>query len=188
VSVSHLVLGGARSGKSRFAVALLAPRSRVVFVATARAGDRDMAQRIRRHREERPSHWQTVEEPYDLIGALTRLDGRADAVLVDCVTFWVANRLLRGDADEVILDQGAALAKFIGGSSCDLTFVSNEVGEGVHPETADGLRFRDLLGLVNQRLAAACDGVTLMVAGLPLTIKAPVAPGAARSENAQQAP
>ncbi len=186
--VSHLVLGGARSGKSRFAVAQLAPRARVVFVATAQAGDHGMAQRIRRHREERPSHWQTVEEPYDLVAALGRLDGRADAVLIDCVTFWVANRLLRGDNDEVILGQGAALAALIGRRPCDLTFVSNEVGEGVHPETADGLRFRDLLGLVNQCLATACDRVTLMVAGLPLTIKAPLAMGASKPDIAQQAP
>jgi len=188
VSLSHLVLGGARSGKSRFAVAQVAPRARVVFVATAQAGDRDMAQRIRRHRAERPAHWETVEEPYDVAGALARLDGRADAVLVDCITFWVANHLLRGDADEVILGQGEALVKLIGQSPSDLTLVSNEVGEGVHPETADGLRFRDLLGLVNQRLATACDRVTLMVAGLPLTIKAPMAIGASRPDSAPQAP
>jgi adenosylcobinamide kinase / adenosylcobinamide-phosphate guanylyltransferase len=185
---SHLILGGARSGKSRFAVAQLARRARVAFIATAQAGDRDMAQRIRRHRDERPSHWDTIEEPHDVVGALDKLDGRADAVLVDCVTVWVANRLLRGDTDEVILGQGAALAAFIGRRPCDLILVSNEVGEGVHPETAQGLRFRDLLGLVNQRLAAVCDHVTLMVAGLPLTIKAPVVTGASRSDVAQQAP
>ncbi len=186
--LSHLILGGARSGKSRFAVAQLVSRSRVAFVATAQAGDRDMAQRIRRHRADRPPHWETIEEPLDLVGALDKLDGRADAVLIDCVTVWVANRLLRGDADEVILGQGAALAAFIGRRPWDVVLVSNEVGEGVHPETAQGLRFRDLLGLVNQRLAAACDQVTLMVAGLPLTIKAPVATGASRSDVAQQAP
>ncbi|OLC00224.1 MAG: bifunctional adenosylcobinamide kinase/adenosylcobinamide-phosphate guanylyltransferase [Candidatus Rokubacteria bacterium 13_1_40CM_68_15] len=186
--LSHLILGGARSGKSRFAVAQLAPRTHVVFIATAQAGDRDMAQRIRRHRAERPSHWETIEEPYDLVGALAKLDGRADAVLVDCVTVWVANRLLRGDSDEVILGQVAALAAFIGRRSCDVMLVSNEVGEGVHPETVDGRRFRDLLGLVNQRLAAACEQVTLMVAGLPLPIKAPVVTGASRSDVAQQAP
>ena len=186
--LSHLILGGARSGKSRFAVAQFVSRSRVAFVATAQAGDRDMAQRIRRHRADRPPHWETIEEPLDLVGALDKLDGRADAVLIDCVTLWVANRLLRGDADEVILGQGAALAAFIGRRPWDVVLVSNEVGEGVHPETASGLRFRDLLGLVNQRLAAVCDQVTLMVAGLPLTIKLPVATGASRSDVAQQAP
>src|SRR5262249_48601254 len=100
----------------------------------------------------------------------------------------VANRLLRGDTDEVILGQGAALAAFIGRRPCELILVSNEVGEGVHPETAQGPRFRDLLGLVNQRLALACDQVTLMVAGPPLPIKTPVAAGAWRVDVAQQAP
>lgn len=188
MSLAHLVLGGARSGKSRFAVAQHTSRARVVFVATAQAADRDMAQRIRRHRDERPLQWQTVEEPYDLVGALAQLDGRAEAILVDCITLWVANRLLRGDPDEVILGQGAALAALIAQRHSDLTLVSNEVGDGVHPETVDGLRFRDLLGLVNQRLAAACDRVTFMVAGLPLTIKAPAAIGAPLRDIAQQAP
>jgi adenosylcobinamide kinase/adenosylcobinamide-phosphate guanylyltransferase len=92
---------------------------------------------------------------------------------VDCLTVWVANQLLRGDSDETILAETGRLAALIEGSSRPLTLVSNEVGEGVHPETESGLRFRDLLGLVNQRIAAACGRVTLMVAGLPLTVKAP---------------
>jgi len=188
VSLSHLVLGGVRSGKSRFAIAQFVPRSRVTFVATAEPGDADMAQRIRRHREERPAHWVTVEEPYDLVGALERLNGRADAVLVDCLTLWVANRLLRGDGDDVILAQGAALATLVDRRRSEVVLVSNEVGEGVHPETADGRRFRDLLGLVNQRVAAACDRVTLMVAGLPLTVKDAAPVVAARPESAHQAP
>lgn len=188
MSLSHLVLGGVRSGKSRFAIAQFAPRARVTFVATAEPGDADMARRIRRHRDERPAHWATVEAPHDLVGALEHLDGRADAVLVDCLTLWVANRLLRGDADDEILGQSAALATLVGRRRADLVLVSNEVGEGVHPETADGLRFRDLLGLVNQRVATACDRVTLMVAGLPLTIKDAAPVVAARPESAQQAP
>ncbi|HEV8639631.1 MAG TPA: bifunctional adenosylcobinamide kinase/adenosylcobinamide-phosphate guanylyltransferase [Methylomirabilota bacterium] len=174
MGTTHLVLGGARSGKSRFAIASQPHHARVAFVATAEAGDAAMAQRIARHRAERPGHWLTVEEPCALVASLGRLAGRAiDAVVVDCLTLWVANRLLRGDADEAILGEGAELAALIARRPWDLTLVSNEVGEGVHPESADGLRFRDLLGLVNQRVAAACDRVTLMVAGLPLTIKAP---------------
>jgi adenosylcobinamide kinase/adenosylcobinamide-phosphate guanylyltransferase len=171
---THLVLGGARSGKSRFALASQPPHRRVAFVATAEPRDADMAARIARHRAERPAHWLTVEEPRALVAALGRLEGRADAVLVDCLTLWVANRLLRGDPDRDILAEADALAALVAGRPYDLTLVTNEVGEGVHPETADGLRFRDLLGLVNQRVAAAADRVTLMVAGLPLTIKAPV--------------
>ena len=93
--------------------------------------------------------------------------------IVDCLTLWVANRLLRGDRDDAILDEANALARLIGRRRSSFTVVSNEVGEGVHPETAAGLRFRDLLGGVNQRVAAACDTVVLMVAGIPLTIKTP---------------
>jgi adenosylcobinamide kinase/adenosylcobinamide-phosphate guanylyltransferase len=173
LATSHFVLGGARSGKSRFAVATLADRRRVTFVATAQAGDRDMAERIARHRAERPPHWLTIEEAFAVPARLTALSPETDAVLVDCVTVWVANLLLRGDGDADILAAGAELAALVGRPRVDLTLVSNEVGEGVVPATADGVRFRDLLGSVNQRLAAACDRVTLMVAGLPLTIKTP---------------
>lgn len=180
---SVFVLGGARSGKSRYAVTGHPWRGRVAFLATARAGDADMARRIARHRAERPAGWTTVEEPYELAARLTELVARHDGVVVDCLTFWVANRMLRGDADEAVLAEAERLASLVAARRADLVVVSNEVGEGVHPETADGLRFRDLLGLVNQRLAAACDRVVLMVAGLPLTVKAPVP-----DESAVQAP
>jgi adenosylcobinamide kinase/adenosylcobinamide-phosphate guanylyltransferase len=174
VGSSHLVLGGARSGKSRFAVASQpAAARRVVFIATAEARDADMADRIARHQADRPRHWQTVEAPYALAQALERLDRRTDAVIVDCLTLWVANRLLRGDGEAEILAEADAIARGLAGRAYDATLVTNEVGEGVHPETAAGLRFRDALGLVNQRMAAVVDRVTLMVAGLPLTIKAP---------------
>ncbi|MGH7334229.1 MAG: bifunctional adenosylcobinamide kinase/adenosylcobinamide-phosphate guanylyltransferase [Candidatus Rokuibacteriota bacterium] len=171
---SLLVLGGARSGKSRFAVASQPPHGRVTFVATAQAGDGDMAARIRRHRAERPPAWRTVEEPFDLVVSLTAIARGPDAIVVDCLTVWAANRMLRGDRDEVILAEADALAELMRRRPCTLTIVSNEVGEGVHPESRDGLRFRDLLGVVNQRVAAAADRVVLMVAGLPLDVKVPL--------------
>jgi adenosylcobinamide kinase/adenosylcobinamide-phosphate guanylyltransferase len=170
---SHLILGGARSGKSRFALAGLRDGRGVVFVATAVAGDADMAARIARHRAERPRHWITVEEPLALPSRLASVAREADHVLVDCVTVWIANLLLRGDGDADILAAADEVAALAGRGAVDLTLVSNEVGEGVVPATVDGIRFRDLLGFTNQRLAAACDRVTLMVAGLPLTIKHP---------------
>jgi adenosylcobinamide kinase/adenosylcobinamide-phosphate guanylyltransferase len=170
---SHLILGGARSGKSRFALAGARDHARVAFLATSQARDADMANRIARHRAERPAHWRTVEEPFELPARLAALAGEVDALVVDCVTVWVANLLLRGDRDDAILAAGDAVAALAARRLVDLTLVSNEVGEGVVPATADGVRFRDLLGFVNQRLAAACDRVTLMVAGLPLTIKTP---------------
>ena len=168
---SLFVLGGARSGKSRFAVDSNRSRARVTFLATAQAGDADMAVRIARHRAERPSHWRTVEAPHDLVDRLRACCADADAVVVDCLTFWVANRMLRGDADEWIVKLGEELAATLALGPADVTLVSNEVGAGVHPATPDGRRFRDLLGSVNQRVAAAADRVVLMVAGLPLTVK-----------------
>lgn len=181
---SLFIVGGARSGKSRFAVASQPPRAKIAFVATARAGDADMAARIARHRAERPAHWLTIEEPFDLGPRLRELAGTVDGVVVDCLTVWVANRLLRGDGDKVILDEAEALAELATAARYALTVVSNEVGEGVHPETAAGIRFRDLLGRVNQRIAAACDRVVLMVAGIPLPIKTP----ASIPDRAHQAP
>ena len=189
---SLFILGGARSGKSRFAVSDPALAGRVAFVATARATDDDMARRIARHRAERPREWKTVEEPYDLVARLTELEDTFDAVVVDCLTLWVSNRLLRGDTDDAILDEAEAFAKLIGHRTTSVTVVSNEVGEGVHPETAMGRRFRDLLGGVNQRVAAACDRVVLMVAGVPLTIKAVATPspasGYVKPDDALQSP
>ena len=174
---SHLILGGARSGKSRYALTDVPSHARVAFVATAQAGDGDMAVRIARHRAERPRHWLTIEEPFALGVRLAACAAEVDHVVIDCVTVWVANLLLRGDAEDDILAAGEALAALATRGMSGLTLISNEVGEGVVPATADGVRFRDLLGFVNQRLAAACDRVTLMVAGLPLTIKPPSASG-----------
>ena len=168
---SMFVLGGARSGKSRFAVASHHHVGRVTFLATAQAHDADMATRIARHRAERPAHWRTLEEPYDLVPCLRACGSDADAVIVDCLTLWVSNLMLRGDADEWIVKQADDLAALLSLREIAATLVSNEVGEGVHPPTAEGRRFRDLLGFVNQRVAAAADRVVLMVAGLPLGVK-----------------
>ncbi|HET8578455.1 MAG TPA: bifunctional adenosylcobinamide kinase/adenosylcobinamide-phosphate guanylyltransferase [Methylomirabilota bacterium] len=169
---SHLILGGARSGKSRYALAeATSERRRTAFLATARAQDGDMAARIARHRGERPDSWTTLEEPHDLVAACRRLAIRHDLILIDCLTLWVSNLLERGDSDEAVLAAADDLAKLIGERTVSLILVSNEVGAGVHPPTEIGLRFRDLLGMVNQRVAAAAERVTLMVAGLPVVVK-----------------
>ena len=169
---SLFVLGGARSGKSRHAIAAQPARARVAFIATAEPGDPDMTARIARHRAERPPHWTTIEEPVDLAARIRALRG-IDAAIVDCITLWISNLMLRGDPDEAILGAADGLARLLPACAFDVTLISNEVGEGVHPETEAGLRFRDLLGSVNQRFAAACDRVVLMVAGLPLALKTP---------------
>lgn len=176
---SILVLGGARSGKSRLASQLAGELGPVTYLATATrsADDPEMAARIDRHRAERPADWATVEAPYDLEAALAALAGRGGSVLVDCVTLWVTNLMLGlGGGPE--LDDPAVLAAVdraarAGGSSglARVVWVSNEVGWGGVPANALARRFADLQGWANQRLAAACDAVYLCAAGLPLRLK-----------------
>jgi adenosylcobinamide kinase/adenosylcobinamide-phosphate guanylyltransferase len=188
VHFSHLVLGGARSGKSRHAVELAGGLpGRVAFLATARALDRDMRARIARHRAERPARWTTLEEPLDVVAACRRAAAAHDLLVLDCATVWVANLMERGDDDAAVLAAADDLAKIARERLLSMLIVSNEVGAGVHPPTELGRRFRDLLGSVNQRLAAAADRVTLMVAGLPLSVKDSPLPPACRG-SAHEAP
>jgi adenosyl cobinamide kinase/adenosyl cobinamide phosphate guanylyltransferase len=170
---SHLLLGGARSGKSRYAVeqAQVIGGSAAAVVATARAVDGDMAARIARHQAERPARWTTIEEPHEVPAACRRAARSHDRVIVDCVTVWVSNLMERGDDDTLVLAAADDLAKLLRERLVSIILVSNEVGQGVHPPTELGRRFRDLLGVVNQRLALAADRVTLMVAALPLIVK-----------------
>ena len=171
MACTTLVLGGARSGKSRFALELHSAHARVTFVATARAADAEMVERIDRHRRERPCHWATVEEPYDLVPRVRAACASGDPVVVDCLGVWVSNLMLRGDTDDEVLKQADELAAILALRLSDATVVSNEVGLGVHPVSEAGRHFRDLLGRVNQHLAAAVDRVVLLVAGQPLTVK-----------------
>jgi adenosylcobinamide kinase/adenosylcobinamide-phosphate guanylyltransferase len=164
-----LVLGGARSGKSRFAEDLLegVPGERV-YLATAEAGDAEMAERIRHHRARRGGGWRTVEEPLRLANALEREAGEGRAVLVDCLTLWLANAMAAGlDMER----EASALLACLPGLKGPVVFVSNEVGQGIVPENALARRFRDHAGRLHQALAQASDRVYLIVAGLPLTLK-----------------
>ena len=164
-----LVLGGVRSGKSRFAQKLAERASSAAFVATARAVDAEMRDKIRRHQQERPRHWRTLEEPLDLARAFVDCAPQCDLLLVDCLTLFVAN-VLEGDPQMV----DARIEGFVDAlrsASISVILVSNEVGSGVVPPYPAGRRFRDLLGEVNQKVAAVADNVVLMVAGLPLALK-----------------
>ena len=169
-----LVLGGARSGKSRYAQSLCSGRS-VVFLATARdEGDAEWRERIARHRADRPPTWRTLEAPVDLAGALAAV-GEGETALVDCLSLWVSN-LMDGRRDcapcdveaRLLAEVERALDAVVG---CDAVIVSNEVGSATVPEHPVARRFRDLLGFANQAVARRADRVVLVVAGLPTVLK-----------------
>jgi len=172
-----LVLGGARAGKSTFALKLAeesVKNGNVSFIATAQALDDDMKTRIARHRQERPMEWQTIEEPYQLDTALLQA-ASSTVVIVDCLTLFVSNWLVRvedeiqcAEAVQRISESFLSSAKAQSGT---VICVSNEVGLGIVPETQMGRSFRDLLGRVNQLFAAAADEVYLLVSGIPIRIK-----------------
>lgn len=168
-----LVLGGVRSGKSRYAQQLAERFSRVAFVATAeRRDDEEMHRKIERHRAERPAHWITVEEPIALGRVVQTGEGNCDAMLIDCLTLFGANLLETYENNEAGLNKCVEeLCAALKTTSRTVILVSNEVGSGVVPAYALGRRFRDLVGEINQRIAAAADIVVLMVAGLPLLLK-----------------
>jgi adenosylcobinamide kinase/adenosylcobinamide-phosphate guanylyltransferase len=164
-----LVLGGARSGKSRYALALAeAAAPERLMIATAEALDDEMATRIARHRAERGAGWSTREVPRDLAAALRR-EARADRPLVvDCVTLWLSNVMFAGGDVEAEIAEIAALASALTGP---VIFVSNEVGGGVTPPSELGRAFQDWQGRANQALAGACEAVVAVTAGLPRLLK-----------------
>jgi adenosylcobinamide kinase / adenosylcobinamide-phosphate guanylyltransferase len=166
---SLLVLGGARSGKSRYAQRMAeASGLRPLLIATAEAHDAEMALRIGRHAALRDAHWTLVEEPVALAGAL-RHEARKDRiVVVDCATLWLSNLLLKNDN---VATATQDLAQSIAGLAGPVIFVSNEVGCGIVPENALARAFRDAQGLLNQALAEACEAVVLVNAGIALCLK-----------------
>ena len=168
-----LVLGGARSGKSRYglhlAAALPPPR---LFVATGEARDAEMAARIEEHQRERGPGWDTVDAPLALTEALTAAQGRYGVILVDCLTLWLSNLMLTGTPTAADLEEACRrLVEALGETATPTILVSNEVGLGIVPENPLAREFRDRLGWLHQRLAQAADLVVLMVAGLPLMVK-----------------
>ena len=168
-----LVLGGVRSGKSHYAQQLAERAENVLFVATAEAReDAEMRVKIERHRAGRPAHWETVEEPIELARALSAAKPRQQVVLIDCLTIFAANLLERfGEQANSDHPEIASLCATLAVAQFPVILVSNEVGSGVVPEYALGRRFRDLLGELNQRVAAVADNVFYIVAGLPLAFK-----------------
>jgi adenosylcobinamide kinase / adenosylcobinamide-phosphate guanylyltransferase len=162
-----LVLGGARSGKSRYAESLIAALPPPWgYVATAEARDEEMTARIAGHRTRRGPAWKTIEAPHELAEAIVLCQPMP--VLVDCLTLWLSNMMLAGsDIDAEV----GRLERALDAAAAPVVLVANEVGSGIVPDHPLGRKFRDLQGTLNQRIAARADRVVLMVAGLPLGVK-----------------
>jgi adenosylcobinamide kinase/adenosylcobinamide-phosphate guanylyltransferase len=167
-----LVLGGVRSGKSRYAQTLAMTAKDVAFLATAQPSDDEMRAKIARHREERPAHWETVEVPLALDTAIAEQGSRFSFLLIDCLTTFTANLLMaEGDDSEKLMARVDRVCNAIQGTPASVALVSNEVGSGIVPPFPSGRQFRDLLGEMNQKIARISDNVILMIAGCPLAIK-----------------
>ncbi|MBI4458617.1 MAG: bifunctional adenosylcobinamide kinase/adenosylcobinamide-phosphate guanylyltransferase [Acidobacteria bacterium] len=170
-----LVIGGARSGKSRYAQSLCAKESQVAYIATSRLEDDEMRARVARHRRDRPVSWLTIEEPLAISDAVRLHAPAVDFILLDCLTVWLSNfcgEHRHCSAEELELAASDEVARLISASTTsNVIVVSNEVGWGIVPDCAVGRLFRDLQGLVNQQVACGADFVYQTVVGIPLLIK-----------------
>ena len=170
--MKELILGGARSGKSHYAETCAAESGlEVIYVATAQALDDEMQLRIQHHQQQRPAHWRLVEEPLELHSVLKENANVSTCILVDCLTLWVSNQLCSDEHKNKIEKNSENLASLLSTLPGKIIFVSNEVSMGITPMGEMSRQFVDEAGRLHQRLAAVCDKVTLMVAGIPSQIK-----------------
>lgn len=174
IANKYLILGGVKSGKSRRAELLATELSvgdptAVYYIATAQALDEEMAQRIKHHQNSRSSQWQTIEESIHLAQAIER-SSEAAVVLVDCLTLWLTNLLLKEDT-ELLENEISNFEAVVNSCKCHLILVSNETNMGIMPMDSLSRKFCDQAGLLHQRLAELCDQVELVVAGLPMPVK-----------------
>lgn len=165
------VSGGCKSGKSSFALDMARKYFPRVFVATAQALDTEMDERIRRHREERGSDFNTMEEPLHLAGALSQVPSGTQVALIDCLTLWAANLMHQGVTDTDDCPQLRDLLRVLESPPCTVILVSNELGMGLVPGDSMSRRYRDLTGKINQLVAARADEAHFLVSGLPLQLK-----------------
>jgi adenosylcobinamide kinase/adenosylcobinamide-phosphate guanylyltransferase len=168
--MKHFILGGARSGKSRFAeTQAISTGKNLVYIATAQALDEEMRARISHHQSSRTGHWLTVEEPLKLAAVLQQHAAKDNCILVDCLTLWLTNILLAGE--DTLQQELSRFLDTVPTLEGDIVFVSNEVGMGLVAADPLSRRFVDEAGRLHQTLAGLCDAATMVVAGLPLALK-----------------
>ena len=166
-------IGGCRSGKSTYALqtAEKIPGGRKIFIATCVPQDDEMKQRVARHQRERSQNWVAVEEPLNLPEAILQNSPRADVILIDCLTLWVSNLLMKTDDEKKLADIISQLIDALEKATCPIVLVSNEVGTGIVPENKLARQYRDIIGLANQAVAKTAGKVIWMVAGIPVIVK-----------------
>jgi adenosylcobinamide kinase/adenosylcobinamide-phosphate guanylyltransferase len=173
--MQHLILGGARSGKSQYAEQLAqASNKQVLYIATGTAGDDEMQERISKHQSERPRYWETIEEPILIADIIKQYASSNNYLLVDCLTLWLSNILFDSEGnyqEDIFLQQKQALLELLPNLHTDIALVSNEVGMGIVPMDKMSRRFVDEAGKLHQQLAKVCSHVTLVTAGLPQALK-----------------
>ncbi len=167
-----LVTGGCRSGKSQFALDYANRHfHKKLYLATCEALDEEMAKRIEDHKKKRGTDWQTVEEPIEIAEATKQHGDRVGVILLDCMTLWLSNLLMRQKSDHEIINEIGRLIDTVKQGQTSFIFVSNEVGMGIVPIDPLGRRFRDLSGMANQKIAEVVDKVVFMVSGIPMFLK-----------------
>ena len=166
------ILGGARSGKSAYALNLAKEKSRkVLYIATAEAGDSEMKSRISKHKASRPRYWKTIEEPLDLIAALKKHKHKYEVIIIDCLTLYLSNLMHKGLTQGAVIKIIKDAAAYIKAMRESVVVISNEVGLGIVPENKLAREFRDIAGLANQIMAKAADEAVFIQAGIPLKLK-----------------
>jgi adenosylcobinamide kinase / adenosylcobinamide-phosphate guanylyltransferase len=167
-----LITGGCRSGKSRYALDYANRHfSRKLFLATCEVLDDEMARRVENHRKTRGPEWETAEEPLEIVERIRQYGEKVEVILIDCVTLWLSNLLMKGEADSKVMDEVDRFVEILGQKRTSFVIVSNEVGMGIVPADPLSRRFRDLAGTANQRIARGVDTVIFMVSGIPLFLK-----------------
>lgn len=167
-----LVLGGARSGKSAYALHLAGKaEKKAVFIATCQALDKEIAERIELHKKTRPKSWHTFEEPYKVSLLLNKIGNKFEVILIDCLTLLVSNLMLKGLKADVIAKEVNRIFDALGKTKAKAVIVSNEVGLGIVPDNKIGRVFRDVAGRINQLAAGKSDKVYFMISGIPWKIK-----------------
>ena len=167
-----VITGGCRSGKSRFALDYANRHfSKRLYLATAEILDEEMARRVEKHQKVRGPEWRTVEEPVEIVDRISEWEDETEVILLDCVTLWLSNLLLRWNDETRIIEEVERLRTAIRESPATFLLVTNEVGMGIVPNDPLGRRFRDLSGMVNQKIAEAADTVIFMVSGIPIFLK-----------------